>query len=270
MLPVLNLFRRKYKLKELVVVADAGLLSQKNITALEQNKYTYILGARLKNESQLIREQILKLALRSGESAVIQKEEHTRLIISYAESRAKKDAHNRSKGIARLEKLLKSGKLTKSQINQKGYNRFLALEGSLTIAMNKEKIEQDKQWDGLKGYLTNASLSKEQVIENYGHLWQIEKAFRVAKTDIKIRPVYHQLSERIQAHICLCFVAYKVYKELERRRTDQNAGISAQRAIEIAKTIYAIKALKPSSKEVFEKVLILNEEQQNLLKLFQS
>lgn len=269
MLPVLNLFRRKYRLKELVVVADAGLLWQKNITALEQNKYTYILGARLKNEPQAIKEQILKLSLQSGESAVIPKDEKTRLIVSYSQSRAKKDAHNRQKGIARLQKLLDSGKLTKSGINNKGYNRFLAMEGGLAITLNKEKVQHDEQWDGLKGYLTNSTLSKEDVIENYGHLWQIEKAFRVAKTDIKIRPVYHQLSERIQAHICLCFVAYKVYKELERQLKEKKAGISAQRAIEIAKTIYAIQATKPLSQETFEKILILNAEQKNLIQLFQ-
>lgn len=269
MLPVLNLFRRKYKLKELVVVADAGLLSQKNITALEQNQYTYILGARLKNEPQAIKEQLLKLSLQSGESAVIQKDEKTRLIVSYSQSRAKKDAHNRQKGIARIEKLLDSGKLTKSAINNKGYNRFLALEGNVTIKLNQEKVQQDEQWDGLKGYLTNSALSKEDVIENYGYLWQIEKAFRVAKTDIKIRPVYHQLSQRIQAHICLCFVAYKVYKELERQLNEKKAGISAQKAIEIAKTIYAIQATKPLSHETFEKILILNEEQKNLVQLFQ-
>lgn len=268
MLPVLNLFRRKYQLKQLVVIADAGLLSHKNITALEQNHYEYILGARLKNESDAIKKQILALGLQNGQSMVIQKDEHTCLVVSYSEARAKKDANNREKGLARLEKLIETGKLTKAQINNKGYNRFLQMHGSLTLALNREKIEQDKKWDGLKGYLTNTALTKEEIIENYSHLWMIEKAFRVTKTDIKIRPVYHQLPERIQAHICLCFVAYKVYKELERQLKERQSDISPQRAIEIAKTIYAIKAIKPTSKELFERVLILNEEQHTLLNLF--
>ncbi|MFN7406691.1 MAG: transposase, partial [Cyclobacteriaceae bacterium] len=83
------------------------------------------------------------------------------------------------------------------------------------------------RWDGLKGYLTNTQISKYQVIENYQHLWQIEKAFRVAKSDLKIRPVYHRIERRIQAHICISFVAYKLYKELERQLTQKQATISA-------------------------------------------
>ncbi|MFN7235282.1 MAG: transposase, partial [Cyclobacteriaceae bacterium] len=83
------------------------------------------------------------------------------------------------------------------------------------------------RWDGLKGYLTNTQISKYQVIENYQHLWQIEKAFRVAKSDLKIRPVYRRIERRIQAHICISLVAYKLYKELERQLTQKQATISA-------------------------------------------
>ncbi|MFO0266101.1 MAG: transposase, partial [Cyclobacteriaceae bacterium] len=74
---------------------------------------------------------------------------------------------------------------------------------------------------------TNTQISKYQVIENYQHLWQIEKAFRVAKSDLKIRPVYHRIERRIQARICICFVANKLYKELERQLTQKQATISA-------------------------------------------
>ncbi|MCZ0211765.1 transposase, partial [Streptomyces sp. UMAF16] len=83
------------------------------------------------------------------------------------------------------------------------------------------KYEEDAKWDGLKGYLTNSRLTTKKIIENYNQLWQIEKAFRVAKTDLKVRPIYHRLQKRIEAHICLNFVAYKVYKELERWQTEK-------------------------------------------------
>ncbi len=83
-----------------------------------------------------------------------------------------------------------------------------------------------------------------------------------------MRPVYHYAQRRIEAHICLAFVAYKIYKELERQLKEKQSALSPEKAIEIAKTIYSIQAIKPNSKELFEKTLLLNEEQRNLIGLF--
>ena len=91
------------------------------------------------------------------------------------------------------------------------------MEKEVRIHLSKEKIEQDKQWDGLKGYITNSTLENDEIIENYKDLWQIEKAFRIAKSDLEIRPIYHRTQRRIEAHISIAFVAYKIYKELERQ-----------------------------------------------------
>lgn len=268
MLPILNLFKRKYKFESLTVVADAGLLSSKNIEALKKNHFTYILGARIKNETSAIKESILNLQLKNGEAICISKNKSDRLVISYSEARAKKDAHNRAKGIAKLEKQIASNKLTKTSLNSKGYNKFLKLEGEVIISLDKEKIEQDLKWDGLKGYITNTDLNTDEIIENYQHLWQIEKAFRISKNDIEIRPIFHHLKRRIEAHICLAFVSYKVYKELERQLYEKKTAISVEKAIEIAKTIYKIKVTKPKSKITVEKVLLLSDEQKALAETF--
>jgi transposase len=64
--------------------------------------------------------------------------------------------------------------------------------------------------------ITNTKLIDKQVMENYKNLWHIEKAFRMSKTDLRIRPIYHRLQSRIEAHICISFTAYCIYKELER------------------------------------------------------
>jgi transposase len=82
---------------------------------------------------------------------------------------------------------------------------------------------------------------KAQVIENHRHLWKIEKAFRISKHDLKIRPIYHRVQRRIEAHICLSFAAYKAYKELERQLYEKKASISTEKVIDIAKTIFNIK-----------------------------
>ena len=268
MMPVLNLFRRKYKLNGLAVVADAGLLSAGNIDALRLNGYQYILGARLKNEPANIKKAILDLALKDGQSAELLRNDGSRLIINYAQARAIKDNDNRQRAIRRLEKMLKTGKLTKSQINNKGYNRLLKMEGEINVLLDPEKIAVDSRWDGLKGYITNTTLTIQEIITNYGHLWQIEKAFRIAKTDLSVRPIYYRLQRRIEAHICIAFTAYKVYKELERILKEKKSTLSPEKAIEIAKTIYCINAIKPKSRQPVAKIIITSDEQRNLANLF--
>lgn len=269
MLPVIDHFKSKYRLAKLVIIADAGLLSKENVQLLQQKGYEYILGAKIKTETQAVKEKIFSLTLKNGSTAFIQKDKGTKLIISYSESRARKDAHNRQRGLEKLHKQIKSGKLTKSHINNRGYNKFLEMQGDVRIEINEEKIASDKKWDGLKGYVTNTTLTNEQVIENYKQLWQIEKAFRVAKTDLKIRPIYHRLQRRIEAHICISFVAYKVYKELERQLKEKQSALSPEKAIDIAKTIFTIKIVHPISNETISKTLIINNEQRILANLFE-
>jgi hypothetical protein len=251
-----------------VVVADAGLLSSKNIQALIDQNYEFILGGRLKNESRIIQQKVLSLHLEDGQSSVINKEDDQKLVVSYSVQRAKKDAFNRKRGLQKLEKALATGRLTKQHINNKGYNKYLKLDGQINIHIDYEKFKEDEQWDGLKGYLTNAKLSKELVIESYKQLWFIEKAFRISKTDLRIRPVFHYRKRRILAHICIAFTAYKIYKELERQLNDRKAGISPEKAIDILKTIYSLTIITPYSETKHTRLLIKNEEQKSILKVF--
>ena len=263
MLPVVEAFKSKYQVPHLIIIADSGLLTNNNIEELQSKEYEFIIGARIKNESKLIKDKILSLTLKNGESTIIKKG-GLKLIITYSDDRAKKDRYNREKGLRKLEKQIRRGRLTKTNINNRGYNKFLKLEGEITVSLDQEKLQQDCRWDGLKGYLTNAKLSKDQIIENYHHLWQIEKAFRIAKTDLKIRPIYHRLQRRIEAHICISFVAYKLYKELERRLLEKKANISTLTAIEIAENIFEVTIKLPQSGKLKKKVLLITEEQKQL------
>lgn len=265
-LPILEGFRTKYGFQKLTVVADAGLLSNRNVSELREKGYEFILGARIKNESDAVKDKILKLDFGKEKSHLIEKD-GLNLIVTYSEDRAKKDCYNREKGLARLQKLLKSGKLTKSSINNKGYNKFLKMEGEVTLAVDSEKVALDQKWDGLKGYLTNSTMTIQEILQNYRHLWQIEKAFRVAKSELKIRPVFHFKKERIEAHICLNFTAYKVYKELERFLKEKKAGLSPEKVIDIIQNIYEITVVTPKQ-EVLRKTVILTEEQKLIQDLF--
>lgn len=267
MLPIVDAFKKKYKLEQLIIIADSGLLSKSNIQELQEKEYEFILGARIRNETESIKKKILALSLKNGESTIIRKGELV-LVITYSEARSRKDRYNREKGIRKLEKQIRRGHLTKSNINNRGYNKFLKLEGEITVSIDNEKLQQDSQWDGLKGYLTNANLSKDQIIENYQDLWQIEKAFRIAKSDIKIRPIYHRLQRRIEAHICISFAAYKLFKELERQLSIKKAHISPMTAIEIAENIFEVSITLPQSGKTINKTLLITEEQKYLASIF--
>lgn len=265
-IPILESFRHKYQFEKLTVVADAGLLSNKNIEQLICKGYEFIIGARIKNEKHSIREKILKLDLKNGDSKFIQKDQ-LRLLISYSEDRAKKDRHNRERGVRRLEKQLKTGRITKSNVNNKGYNKFLKIEGTLSAAIDHEKVRQDEKWDGLKGYLTNSAMNNREIMENYAQLWKIEKAFRVAKSELKIRPIFHYKQSRIEAHICLNFTAYKVYKELERILKVKKAEYSPEKVIEILQNMHEISLITPNN-EIVNKMIAITDEQQKIRKLF--
>ncbi len=268
MLPVVDAFKERFRLNELIIVADAGLLSKDNIKQLGTGGYKYILGGRIKNEPLHIQKQILASKLGHGQSVCLQKDETSRIIVSYSEKRAQKDAHNRQRGLEKLQKQITSGRLTKANINNRGYNKYLKMEGSIAISIDKNKFEADAIWDGLKGYVTNTDLTKDAVIEHYGELWKIEKAFRISKSDLQIRPIFHRLPRRIEAHICIAFCAYKVYKELERQLIEKQSDLSVEKAIDIAKTIYKVSIKTHLSDKIYSRLFVDKNEQKMLLKLF--
>jgi transposase len=150
LIPFLENMRKKFNLEKPLVIADSGLLSRKNIEALEEKGYSYIIGARLKNESDEIKAKITEENYIDGMLLSIPKSKNKRLVIHYSTKRASKDEYNRKRGLKRLEKRVKSGKLTKSNINNRGYNKYLKLEGDVSIDIDYEKFKQDKIWDGLK------------------------------------------------------------------------------------------------------------------------
>ena len=250
MLPVINEFVRKYDLNGFIVVADSGLMTKANIAELERMGYKYIIGARIKNEPEEVKRQILSLPKVSGQMHEIDKGGGRRLLVGYSDDRAGKDAHNRSKGVKRLEKKFHSGRLTKENINRRGYNKFLDMVGETKVELNRERIWLDAQWDGLKGYLTNTDIPTGDIFTAYHNLWNVEKAFRIAKSKIEIRPMFHFTRRRIEAHLCICFVALKIYKELERLLKRANIGMSVDKVLNMAKTVTTITIKMPDGQKV--------------------
>lgn len=201
----------KYAFAELTVVADAAMLSAKNLQYLESKGINYIVGARLKNLSgkttdsvflhNFINQPILQMTI--GQQ---------RLIVDYSEERAKKDEKNRERLIRKMELRLKK----KQPVIRK--SKYLLWENQGKIAgIDRNQIEEDKKYDGLKGYVTNRedNTTPQEVIKQYHNLWKVEKAFRMSKTDLRERPVYHRKLDRIKSHLIICFVSLLTLKETE-------------------------------------------------------
>ena len=261
MLPVVTEFVRRYKLEDFIVVADSGLMNSDNVAELEANGYKYIIGAKIKAEGKKIKEWILSQPKIDCQMVEYDKGDGKRLLVGYTDDRARKDAYNREKGLRRLEKAYRRGTLTKENINKRGYNKFLTMEGDVKVSIDYDKLETDAKWDGLKGYLTNTDIPASQVYAAYHNLWHVEQAFRISKSKIEIRPMFHFTRRRIEAHICICFVALKVYKELERLLKLAGINMSVDKVLALAQSIVTIQITLPQNKKTISRTMLMKRHQ---------
>lgn len=266
MIPIIDDFVQRFSLTDFIVVADAGLLSRKNITLLKQAGYKFILGGRIKKESKTVQDWVLSLekSPHNLNETVINGDE--RIIVSYSEQRAAKDRHNRDKGIQRLRKAYSSGKINKRNVNQRGYNKFLVIENDVMVSIDEDKIAADARWDGLKSYITNTDLAAGEVIDQYHGLWVVERAFRITKGTLEARPIFHFTERRIEAHICICFVAYKLYKELERLLRLLGIGLSVDKVLDIAKTVSTV-SIRLQDGTISKRTMLKTEEERRIAPL---
>ena len=240
LIDVLKKFQDRFQLdKKPIVVADRGMLNNDNIAYLENNNYKYILAYKIKNISNDLKEEIKNLTFiddnvthniefkkvipfadENDKKQTIHVNQ--RLVLSYSTQRAKKDKYNRNKAIQRLENKIKSSKtITKKDLKLSYYAKYIDLDDNnskITFNINNQKIIEDEKLDGIKGFVTNDfTLTANEIIEHYNNQYEVERAFRISKTDLKIRPIYHRLETRIKAHILISFVSYSIYKEFERK-----------------------------------------------------
>ncbi len=228
MLSVLQQFKKRHPQANPVIVADAAMLSQDNMNRLDAEGYQYIVGARLANTTLSFINQIdAQLARTDGANIRLTYPKRPyEVVCSYSEKRAKKDRREFEKQLERARELInrkESGRRAKF-IKKK-------LKGADCFVLNEELKTKAEKLLGIKGYITNVPetlLSNSQVIEYYQELWHVEQAFRISKTDLKTRPIFHQTHESIKAHVLLCFMALMMGKFLEIK-----TGLSLQRIRDI-------------------------------------
>ena len=219
LIPALKEIRKKYDIRRVVLVADSGMLSNVNTRELEESNFEYIVGARLRNMNNKLKDEILNPQnyhqITPGYQIASFSYNNKKLIVNYSAKRALKDRSDREKKIEKLKKKLQRSSNPKSYLLNSGYRKYLKVKGN--ISLNEEEIGKDSRWDGLHGVITNAKATNKEILEKYNDLWNVEAAFRVTKHDLKVRPVFHWKPRRIAAHIAICFTAYALVKHLEYR-----------------------------------------------------
>ena len=179
------------------------------------------------------------------------------------------DARNREKGVKKLKAKYATGTVTKSKITQRGYNRFLKVTGGdrITVTVDDGMVAADAKWDGLKGYISNAELTPQAIVNAYHQLYNVEQSFRISKSKLEIRPIFHFNGDRIKAHISICFVALKVYRELDRMLRENQMKLSVDTVLNIAKTVPTITV--KMTEGTLTKTLFLTKRQQTIKPLFE-
>ena len=212
--------KKQYQIDKIVVVADRGMLSEKNTNHLLDAGYHYIIGERLKQLPKPLQAELIDATKHKVVSSADTEHIFTyttathkgrKIICTYSSKRAKKDAYERGKLIEKAQKLIDTPSLI-TQKQKKGAQKYIASAGKQedkNYLLDEDKINQDKKYDGFLAISTSdKELPIEQVLSQYNNLFEVEHAFRTLKSVIEIRPMFHWTDQRIKGHVALCFMAY--------------------------------------------------------------
>ncbi len=213
MLIVLKEFISKHNVQKPVVVADAAMLSQTNIEELQKDGFSYIVGARLANTTNVIFNEVCKNFGESHKNTAIRINSPTGdLIVEFSEKRYRKDKHEFNKQLERAKQNVESKRGGKNA-------RFVRYKTNrVDTELNDALIAKAKALLGLKGYYTNVPikvLTDTEIIARYHDLWHVEHTFRIAKSDLSSRPIFHYAEKAVRSHVLICFTALMLTKYVE-------------------------------------------------------
>jgi transposase len=252
LIPVISALKEKYQIPTLTVIADSAMISKENIKSLKTSGLNFIVGARL---GYLSLATVTKISqeLKSNNKATTRLPwKNGFLVCDFSSKRYAKDKSDTEKQISKVQQVLSGEKPAKRL-------KFLIREET-TQTLNQKLIERTKLLWGIKGYFTDLSLPNEEIISHYHNLWQVEKTFRMSKSDILIRPVYHFKKEAIEAHILICVMALAVAKFMELK-----SGKSIKVILEILKKVTDVRILNISTKEETLWRSVIPEEAKHIL-----
>ena len=222
LLACLDSWKKLFNIGSVCFVADRAMMSEANLAALDASGYQYVVAAKLRSLSDELKSEILSEqnyhATQLGDELAWTSEfvyKERRLIVSYKKSRAKRDIVQREQVLKKINKTLGSEGNTQKLITNQGVKKYTKTGDSKTV-LDEVKIAEDMAWDGLHGVITNIKESTHAtIISRYARLWKIEESFRLNKCTLSMRPIFHFKTERIHAHIAICYMAFSVLRHME-------------------------------------------------------
>jgi hypothetical protein len=236
LLPVVKRLRKRFGIQQVCVVADRGMISDQTIATMEDELpgLKYILGARLRSDHE-VRDTVLSWPGRYHEvygprqdskdpsplkvknvGFTAEDKRDRRFVVCHNVEQAEKDRKDREAIVASLEDQLRGG--AKALVGNKGYRKYVKVEGKDAFVVDRAKIESEARFDGKWVLRSNwDQASAEELALRYKDLWRVEAIFRAAKTTLLTRPIYHKRDETIRGHVFCSFLALSLMKELEGR-----------------------------------------------------
>jgi transposase len=250
----LKALKEKYTIGKVIVVADSGMMSKKNLDFFETDNiaqtFEYIVGDRLKVLPVIIKEQLInkenytttiEIGVEGKQSPIkvcVIEKGNKKIIGTWSAKREAKDKYEREARVKKAQKLLQ----IPDQLKKKAKNYYLKTTDKVTYEIDNNRILEDAKYDGFKAIATNAKdISIEMVLEQYRYLFQIEHSFRTFKSFLETRPMFHWTDERIKGHLVMCYIALVLT-----RYTEQKTGLTEN---EIRKVMNKMQMSKVQSLE---------------------
>ena len=223
LIPVLDKIKIRYQIDRVVLVADAGLMNKINLSTLTDKKINYVIAARIKNTTKKIQSDILdssnytKILTNENDSIkskTISLAEDSSLVVFHSSKRARKNEHDREKAIEKIKKYLNSS--TKGQLTSRLKKPYVKITKACRLEIDLDKLNDEKKFDGFFGLQTNLDkVTPKELLTTYRGLWQVEQTFRIVKSNLSIRPVFHYSTKRIKAHFLICYMSLALIRYLE-------------------------------------------------------
>jgi len=230
LLPVVKRMKERFRLREITVVADRGMVSQATLEAFEQSvpPVRYIVGVRMRRQKEVSLSVLgsrgrwfesVPERINAKDPAPLKLKEvwvkERRYIVCLNEEERRKDAHDRQAIVAHLREQLRRG--DKSLVGNKGYRRYLKVEGNGHFTIDEKQAKAEQRYDGLWVLRTNSDYNTETTAHVYKSLWVVEDIIRTTKSILETRPIYHKRDETIRGHVFCSFLALMLKQELEKR-----------------------------------------------------
>lgn len=239
LIPVLTAFQERHGVTDMVVVADAGMLSAGNLNALEDAGFSFVVGSRISKAPYDLAEHFERHGDHFTDGQILEssrvmgtgKHARTRRVVySYSFKRHKRDDRAINAMIERAEKIASGASSMRSA-------RFLKVKGA-TKEVDQALVDRARQLAGLKGYVTNIpveTMGGAAVIAAYHDLWQVEKSFRMTKSDLRARPIFHHQRDSIEAHLTIVFAALAISRYLQ-----DKTGVSIKKLVRTLRPLRSV------------------------------